>query len=63
MKNLCDRCTHDKTDLGCEYYCTGVDEWDEENEIVTSCQDYKTAEDGDGDGRKTVLRHSHSRHG
>lgn len=41
VKSLCDTCAHDKPVEGCELYCYGVLGFDEENEVVTSCQDYK----------------------
>ena len=41
VKSMCDTCKHDKCPGGCEYACTGVEGWDEENEVVTSCQDYE----------------------
>ena len=40
-KSLCDTCRHDKCPGGCELYCMGVQGWDEENEVVTACQDYE----------------------
>ena len=47
MKTLCDTCKHDMPNYDCEFACQGVIGWDVENEVVTSCEDYK---DGDGDG-------------
>lgn len=41
MKTLCATCCHDKYPSGCEYVCSGVLGWDEENEIVTNCEDYE----------------------
>lgn len=40
LKSLCDTCRRDKCPGGCEFACVGVEGWDEENEVVTSCQDY-----------------------
>lgn len=41
VKSLCDTCNHDKSPAGCELYCYGVLGFDEENEVVTSCDDYE----------------------
>lgn len=41
VKSLCDTCAHDKCPGGCKYACAGVTGWDAENEVVTSCNDYK----------------------
>lgn len=38
--SLCDTCQYDCV-AGCLFYCGGVTGWDEENEAVTSCQDYE----------------------
>lgn len=41
-KSLCDTCKYDCV-AGCLFYCGGVTGWDEENEAVTSCEDYEEA--------------------
>lgn len=53
MKDLCDTCTHDKPVSGCELYCYGVLGWDEENEVVTSCEDYKRRQKRKGESECT----------
>lgn len=41
VKSLCDTCAHDKYPGGCEYACTGVELFDDVNEVVTACDDYE----------------------
>lgn len=41
MNGICATCEHDQFLYGCEYQCVGVTEYDEENETVTACEDYK----------------------
>lgn len=43
MKSLCDTCKYDCV-AGCLFYCVGVTEFDEENEVVTACDDYEEAD-------------------
>lgn len=40
-KTLCETCALDTVGLGCKYACTGVTEFDADNEIVVACDDYK----------------------
>ncbi len=42
QKSLCDTCKYDCV-AGCLFYCGGVTGWDEESEVVTSCDDYEEA--------------------
>ena len=46
MKTLCATCLHDKYPAGCDFACSGVLEFDEEIECVTSCEDYEAGESG-----------------
>ena len=45
MCDLCLSCVFNGDGFSCEFCCTGVTNFDMENEIVTECEDYIPRED------------------